>query len=62
MRAMMARLGDAMLQRVLPTAEAGACVSVNGQPCRCGSPCFKTYCHQYRYDCNGDCKYTSQHC
>ena len=55
MRSTLARLGDAMLARVLPAADAGACVIENGQYCKCGSPCGETWCTQYRFNCTGAC-------
>lgn len=55
MRAAMARLGDALLERILPAAEAGACCGSSGQPCKCASPCGATWCTQYYFDCTCKC-------
>ena len=55
MRAVMARLGDAMLSHVLPNAEAGACCSLAGKKCNCGSPCGTTWCTQYYVSCFCKC-------
>ena len=55
MRAAAARLGDAMLRRILPQAVAGACVPENGHACRCGPPCGVFHCTQYFFNCNGAC-------
>ena len=63
MRSRLARLGDAMLARILPTEEAGACIPEQGQDCKCGSPCGVNYCTQYRLNCTGECvKQTGLHC
>ena len=55
MRAMAARIGDALLERLLPAGEAGACIIGNGEKCKCGSPCGVTWCTQYFLDCFGHC-------
>jgi hypothetical protein len=55
MRVMAARIGDALLARLLPTGEAGACVVGNGTKCKCGSPCGVDYCTQYFINCLGVC-------
>lgn len=55
MRSRLIKMGDAMLARVLPAAEAGACIPENGQDCKCGSPCGVNYCTQYRFNCTGSC-------
>ncbi len=62
MRAAIARFGDAMLGRLLPTAQAGACIGGTGSPCKCGSPCGTTWCTQYRIGCYGGCLSTGEHC
>ena len=62
LRATIARLGDAMLSRMLPEAYAGACIPEVAQPCKCGSPCGTTWCTQYRFGCNGSCNVTSTRC
>jgi hypothetical protein len=62
MRAAMMRLGDAMLARILPAAEAGACSTCAGHPCKCGSPCGATYCTQYYFNCLCACERSSNHC
>jgi hypothetical protein len=36
MKAVMSKLGDAMLAAVLPSAEAGACCIDVGTKCKCG--------------------------
>jgi len=56
MMTVMRRLGDALLQRVLPQLEAGACVPEHGQVCYCRAPCPKVdFCSLYRFNCNGVC-------
>lgn len=55
MRSTLARLGDAMLARVLPAADAGACIVGSGSKCKCGSPCGVDYCTQYFISCYGQC-------
>jgi hypothetical protein len=62
MKAAIARLGDAMLGHLLPTARAGACIVGAGTPCKCGSPCGATWCSQYRVSCFGQCVNTHAHC
>jgi hypothetical protein len=62
MRAALARLGDAMLGRVLPAAEAGACGACAGQPCKCGGHCGPTYCWQYYFSCYCACQESTVHC
>jgi hypothetical protein len=62
MRTALARLGDAMLGRVLPAAEAGACGACAGVPCKCSTPCGATYCTQYYFSCYCDCEKSSTHC
>jgi hypothetical protein len=63
MRSRLARLGDAMLAHVLPTAEAGACIVGTGSDCKCGSPCGVNWCTQYRISCYGQCVEDSgDHC
>jgi hypothetical protein len=62
MRAVMARLGDAMLAHVLPTAEAGACCIYSGRKCRCGSPCGVSWCTQYYVTCGCQCTFASGRC
>jgi hypothetical protein len=62
MKAAIVKMGDAMLRRVLPAAEAGACIPEVGQPCRCGSPCGATWCTQYRFACNGVCHNAGTRC
>jgi|HubBroStandDraft_4_1064222.scaffolds.fasta_scaffold24887_4 hypothetical protein len=61
MRAAMIRLGDAMLGRILPAGEAGACGACSGHPCKCAAPCGLTYCTQYYFNCYCDCVATG-HC
>jgi hypothetical protein len=55
MKAMMNRLGDAMLAAVLPSAEAGACCVDVGRPCKCAAPCTATHCTQYVFTCTCGC-------
>jgi hypothetical protein len=55
MRAAMSRLGDAMLGRVLPAAEAGACCGAAGGDCKCAAPCGANYCTQYIFNCSCAC-------
>jgi hypothetical protein len=55
MRATAARLGDALLRRVLPMADAGACIIGTGSKCKCGSPCNTSHCTQYYVSCTGGC-------
>jgi hypothetical protein len=64
MRSRLARLGDAMLARVLPAADAGAtCISGAGTKCKCGSPCTVSHCTQYVIDCQGKCvEQSGVHC
>jgi hypothetical protein len=62
MRAAMARLGDAMLARILPAAEAGACSTCVGQPCKCGSPCWVRHCTQYYFNCTCACVKSTNLC
>lgn len=62
MRAAIARFGDTMLGRLLPTAEAGACIVGTGTPCKCGSPCTTTHCTQYVITCYGKCLSNGDSC
>jgi hypothetical protein len=64
MRSRLARLGDAMLARVLPAADAGAtCIIGAGSKCKCGSPCTDSHCTQYVIDCQGKCvEQSNVHC
>jgi hypothetical protein len=63
MRSRLTRLGDLMLSRVLPAAEAGACIPENGQKCKCAAPCGVDYCTQYYFNCTGTCvKHGSNRC
>ena len=64
MRSRLARLGDAMLARVLPTEEAAAlCIIGAGTKCKCGSPCGVSWCTQYVIDCQGKCvEQAGTHC
>jgi hypothetical protein len=62
MRATLARLGDAMLGRVLPAAEAGACCAAVGGPCKCSTPCGYNYCTQYYFNCACSCVKSTTHC
>ena len=62
MKAAMARLGDAMLARILPAAEAGACCSLAGKKCKCAAPCGTTWCTQYYITCYCQCSYASGRC
>jgi hypothetical protein len=55
----LARLGDAMLGRILPAADAGACIVGTGTKCKCGSPCGVDYCTQYYLSCYGKCEAVS---
>ena len=56
MKAALARLSDTMLSRVLPVADAGACIVGVGTKCKCGSPCGTTWCTQYYISCYGKCQ------
>jgi hypothetical protein len=62
MKSAMARLGDTMLGRILPKAEAGACGAGTGQKCKCGAPCGSSWCTQYYFGCTNDCVKSSTHC
>jgi len=63
MKAALTRLGDAMLSRVLPAAEAGAvCCIGAGTKCKCGSPCGVTWCTQYYVACTCQCIPGYTHC
>lgn len=62
MRGAIAKLGDQMLSRLLPTAQAGACVVGTGTPCKCGSPCGTNWCTQYVINCFGRCQSIGEHC
>ena len=55
MKAVMSRLGDAMLAAVLPSVEAGACCSDVGRACKCAAPCGATWCTQYVFTCLCGC-------
>jgi hypothetical protein len=55
MRKTMQRVGDSVLQRLLPELEAGACVPENGQLCKCDHPCGVNWCTQYRFNCHSLC-------
>jgi len=55
MKALAARIGDALLSSVLPTGEAGACISGTGTKCKCGAPCGTTWCTQWYISCTGGC-------
>ena len=61
MKSALARMGDRMLGRVLPTAEAGACVFTT-TACKCAAPCGVNYCTQYYYTCSGACTVKSGRC
>jgi hypothetical protein len=62
MKATAARLGDAMLSRVLRRADAGACITGTGSPCKCAAPCGATWCTQYRISCFGQCLSAGTRC
>jgi hypothetical protein len=62
MRPRLARLGDAMLSRILPEEEAGACITIAYTNCKCGSPCGETWCTQYVLNCAGRCVSTGGRC
>jgi hypothetical protein len=62
MKAAMARLGDVMLGRILPSAEAGACCIYAGRKCKCAGPCGVNWCSQYYVTCDCQCTYRSGRC
>jgi hypothetical protein len=62
MKAVMSRLGDAMLATVLPSAEAGACCVDVGRACKCAKPCGTTWCTQYVFTCLCACTFASGRC
>jgi hypothetical protein len=51
-----------MLTRLLPEAQAGACIPEVAQPCKCGSPCGTTWCTLYRFGCTGSCNNSGSRC
>lgn len=60
--AALSRLGDAMLSRLLPEVQAGACVPEHGQKCKCAAPCGTSWCTQYYVSCTGPCTDKSGRC
>ena len=60
-------VGERLLNSVVGTVEAGACVPEIGQPCKCKDhpppACENTYTKDlYAYDCDGDCTLDTHPC